>query len=140
MAFKPGAVTRRFSRRRRATTTPAARYIRAAKQAVIKAGQYAYRDRRAKKRDFRALLDRPHQCGRASAGAVVQPPDQRAVNLAGIEIDRKALADLAVHERCGVYRDRGAGESRAREARPSAKTHVEGRVHEFSMESGEDSL
>ena len=56
---KRGVTARRrhkkFSTRRRATTTPGARSIRAAKQAVIKAGQYAFRDRRAKKREFRAL-------------------------------------------------------------------------------------
>ena len=39
--------------------------FRAAKQAVIKAGQYAYRDRRAKKRDFRALWITAHQRRRA---------------------------------------------------------------------------
>ena len=70
---------------------------RAAKQAVIKAGQYAYRDRRAKKRDFRALwitrinaAARVHElaCSRLIAG----------LRLAGIEIDRKLLADLAIHD------------------------------------------
>ena len=69
----------------------------AAKQAVIKAGQYAYRDRRAKKRDFRALwivrinaAARTHELSysRLIAG----------LRLAGIEIDRKLLADLAVHD------------------------------------------
>ena len=70
---------------------------RAAKQAVIKAGQYAYRDRRAKKRDFRALWI-------ARINAAVRPLGlnySRMINgldLAGIEIDRKALADLAIHE------------------------------------------
>ena len=70
---------------------------RAAKQAVIKAGQYAYRDRRAKKRDFRALWI-------ARINAAVRPLGlnySRLINgldLAGIEIDRKALADLAIHE------------------------------------------
>ena len=70
---------------------------RAAKQAVIKAGQYAFRDRRAKKRDFRALwitrinaAARTHELcySRLIAG----------LRLAGIEIDRKLLADLAVHD------------------------------------------
>ena len=71
--------------------------FRAAKQAVIKAGQYAYRDRRAKKRDFRALWI-------ARINAAARPLGlsySRMINalaLAGIEIDRKALADLAVHE------------------------------------------
>jgi large subunit ribosomal protein L20 len=73
---------------------------RAAKQAVIKAGQYAYRDRRAKKRDFRALWI-------ARINAAARPLGlsySRMINglsLAGIEIDRKAQADLAVHEPAG---------------------------------------
>ena len=48
---------------RRATTTRGARSYRAAKQAVIKAGQYAFRDRRVRKREFRALVDNAHQRG-----------------------------------------------------------------------------
>ena len=51
--------------------------FRAAKQAVIKAGQYAYRDRRAKKREFRALwITRINAAARVHR-AVVQPADQR---------------------------------------------------------------
>ncbi len=71
--------------------------FRAAKQAVIKAGQYAYRDRRAKKRDFRALWI-------ARINAAARPVGLsysrliNGLNLAGIEIDRKTLADLAVHD------------------------------------------
>lgn len=70
---------------------------RAAKQAVIKAGQYAYRDRRAKKREFRALW-----ITRINAAARVHGLSySRMVNglqKAGIEIDRKLLADLAVND------------------------------------------
>ena len=70
---------------------------RAAKQAVIKAGQYAFRDRRAKKRDFRALW-----IARINAAARMHGLSySRLINglkTAGIEIDRKALADLAVHD------------------------------------------
>ena len=70
---------------------------RAAKQAVIKAGQYAYRDRRAKKREFRALW-----ITRINAAARVHGLSySRMINglmLAGVEIDRKMLADLAVHD------------------------------------------
>jgi large subunit ribosomal protein L20 len=70
---------------------------RAAKQAVVKAGQYAFRDRRAKKRDFRALwivrinaAARMHELSysRLIAG----------LRKAGIEIDRKLLADLALND------------------------------------------
>ena len=70
---------------------------RTAKQAVIKAGQYAYRDRRAKKRDFRTLwIARINAAARAhelSYSRLIA-----GLRLAGIEIDRKLLADLAVHD------------------------------------------
>jgi large subunit ribosomal protein L20 len=70
---------------------------RAAKQAVIKAGQYAFRDRRAKKRDFRALW-----IVRINAAARVHGLSYSrliaGLKASGIEIDRKLLADLAVHD------------------------------------------
>jgi large subunit ribosomal protein L20 len=70
---------------------------RAAKQAVIKAGQYAYRDRRAKKRDFRALW-----ITRINAAARIHEMTYSrmiaGLRMAGIEIDRKLLADLAMHD------------------------------------------
>ena len=71
---------------------------RIAKQAGMKAGQYAYRDRRAKKRDFRALWI-------VRINAAVRELDMSySVFIAGlkkaaIDIDRKVLADLAVHDR-----------------------------------------
>ena len=70
---------------------------RAAKQAVIKAGQYAFRDRRAKKRDFRALW-----IARINAAARMHGLSYSrliaGLKAAGIAVDRKLLADLAVHE------------------------------------------
>jgi len=70
---------------------------RAAKQAVIKAGQYAYRDRRAKKREFRALW-----IARINAAARLHGLSySRMINgleQAGLAIDRKMLADLAVND------------------------------------------
>ena len=70
---------------------------RTAKQAVIKAGQYAFRDRRAKKRDFRALWST-----RINAAARLHELSYSrliaGLRLAGIEIDRKLLADLAVND------------------------------------------
>src|SRR5690606_13095409 len=70
---------------------------RAAKQAVIKAGQYAFRDRRAKKREFRALW-----IARINAAARVHGLSySKIINglvKAGVEIDRKVLADLAVFD------------------------------------------
>ena len=71
--------------------------FRAAKQAVIKAGQYAYRDRRAKKREFRALwIARINAASRPLGLSYSRLIN--GLNLAGIEIDRKTLADLAVHD------------------------------------------
>ncbi|MCO7245311.1 MULTISPECIES: 50S ribosomal protein L20 [Halomonadaceae] len=74
------------------------RVFRVAKQAVIKAGQYAYRDRRNRKRQFRALWIQ-----RINAGARMNGMSYSrfvgGLKKAGIEIDRKVLADLAVHEK-----------------------------------------
>ena len=71
--------------------------FRIAKQAVIKAGQYAYRDRRQRKRQFRALW-----IARINAGARMHGLSYsrfiNGLNKAGIEIDRKVLADIAVYE------------------------------------------
>ncbi|GGO81984.1 MAG: 50S ribosomal protein L20 [Oceanospirillaceae bacterium] len=73
------------------------RVFRVAKQAVIKAGQYAYRDRRQRKRQFRALW-----IARINAGARTNGLSYSrliaGLKKASIEIDRKVLADLAVHE------------------------------------------
>jgi large subunit ribosomal protein L20 len=70
---------------------------RVAKQAVTKAGQYAYRDRRQRKRQFRALW-----ITRINAGARLHGLSySRMINglkRAGNEIDRKVLADLAVQD------------------------------------------
>ena len=74
---------------------------RVAKQAVIKAGQYAYRDRKAKKRDFRQLW-----IVRINAAARLHGLSySRFINglkKAGIAIDRKMLAELAVYNK-GVF-------------------------------------
>jgi large subunit ribosomal protein L20 len=71
--------------------------FRVAKQAVIKAGQYAYKGRKIKKRDYRALwIQRLNAAARAhglSYSRLIA-----GLRLAGFEIDRKALADLAVNE------------------------------------------
>ncbi len=71
---------------------------RAAKQAVIKAGQYSYRDRRAKKREFRRLwIVRINAAAREFGLSYSRFMD--GLNKADIEVDRKVLADLAVHDR-----------------------------------------
>ena len=70
---------------------------RVAKQAVIKAGQYAYRDRRVKKRQFRALwIQRINAAARMNGLSYSRMIN--GLNKAGITIDRKMLADIAVHD------------------------------------------
>jgi large subunit ribosomal protein L20 len=71
--------------------------FRAAKQAVIKAGQYAYRGRREKKREFRALwITRINAAARLCGLTYSTMID--GMNKAGLAIDRKVLADLAVQD------------------------------------------
>jgi large subunit ribosomal protein L20 len=71
--------------------------FRTAKQAVIKAGQYAYRGRREKKREFRALWITRINAAARLCGADLQHADRRPEQ-GGLAIDRKVLADLAVHD------------------------------------------
>jgi large subunit ribosomal protein L20 len=71
--------------------------IRVARQAVEKAGQYAYRDRKVKKRSFRALwIQRIIAAVRAEGMTYGQ--FIHALKLANIDLDRKVLADIAMHE------------------------------------------
>ena len=71
--------------------------IRIARQAVEKAGQYAYRDRKAKKRTFRALwIQRINAAVRAEGLTYGQ--FMHGLKLAGVDLDRKVLADLAMNE------------------------------------------
>ena len=68
---------------------------RIAKEAVMKAGQYAYRDRRNKKRDFRALWIARINAAVRELG-LTYSAFMAGMKKANIEIDRKVLADLAV--------------------------------------------
>ena len=71
--------------------------IRAAKAAVDKSMQYAYRDRKNRKREFRALwIQRINAAAREEG--LTYGVFMHGLKLAGIELDRKVLADLAVHE------------------------------------------
>ena len=71
--------------------------IRVAMQAVEKAGQYAYRDRRVRKRKFRALwIQRINAAAREHG--VTYGQFIHGLTQAGIEVDRKVLADIAVRE------------------------------------------
>lgn len=74
------------------------RVYRVAKQAVIKAGQYAYRDRKQRKRQFRALWivrinAAARECGLSYSRFM------NGLSKAEVEIDRKVLADIAVHDK-----------------------------------------
>ena len=71
--------------------------IRIAKQAVDKAGQYAYRDRRNKKRSFRALwIQRINAAARAEGFTYSQ--FMHGLQLAGVDMDRKVLSAIAAEE------------------------------------------
>ncbi len=75
------------------------RNFRTATQAVDKANQYATRDRKARKRQFRALwIQRINAAVRAHDESLTYSRFINGLALAGIEVDRKVLADLAVHE------------------------------------------
>src|SRR5690554_40834 len=73
------------------------RVFRVAKQAVIKADQYAYRDRRNRKRAFRALWIARINAG-ARANGLSYSRLIAGLKKANVEIDRKVLADLAMNE------------------------------------------
>lgn len=74
------------------------RIYRVAKQAVIKAGQYAYRDRRVKKRTFRALwITRINAASRANG--LNYSRLIAGLKKSEIALDRRVLADLAIHDK-----------------------------------------
>ena len=92
----------------------ASRHYRTAKEAVLKADQYRYRDRRNRKRDFRRLwITRINAAARQNDLSYSQ--FMHGLALAGVEVDRKILADIAVRDaeafrrfadraRCGKHR------------------------------------
>jgi large subunit ribosomal protein L20 len=72
-------------------------HYKAAKEALLKADSYAYRDRRNKKRDFRRLwITRINAAARLNGMSYSQ--FIHGMQLAGIELDRKVLADIAVRD------------------------------------------
>ena len=103
MRVKSGTVTHR---RHKKVTDQAKGYygrrkntFKVAKQAVDKANQYATRDRKNRKRQFRALwIQRINAAVRSHDEALTYSRFINGLSLAGIEVDRKVLADLAVHE------------------------------------------
>ena len=103
MRVKGGTVTHRRHKKvldqakgyygRRSTT------FKVARQAVDKANQYATRDRKNRKRNFRALwIQRINAAVRSFDESLTYSRFINGLALAGIEVDRKVLADLAVHE------------------------------------------
>ena len=70
--------------------------IRVAKQSLDKALQYAYRDRRTKKRDFRSLWIQRINAGARQEG-ITYSQFINGLNKSGIKLDRKVLADIAYH-------------------------------------------
>ena len=75
------------------------RNVRTAKQAVEKAMQYQTRDRKVRKRNFRALwIQRINAAVRAHDDGLTYSRFINGLAMSGIEVDRKVLADLAVHE------------------------------------------
>ncbi len=73
--------------------------FKVARQAVDRANEYATRDRKARKRNFRALwIQRINAAVRAHDEALTYSRFINGLCRAGIEVDRKVLADLAVHE------------------------------------------
>jgi large subunit ribosomal protein L20 len=74
------------------------RVYRVAKQAVIKAGQYAYRDRRQRKRQFRALWITRINAG-ARENGLSYSRFMDGLKKASIALDRKVLADMAVYDK-----------------------------------------
>lgn len=74
------------------------RTFRSAKQQVIKSGQYAYRDRRVKKREFRALWI--IRIGAAAKeNGISYNRFINGLSKAGVALDRKVLADMAIHDK-----------------------------------------
>ena len=72
--------------------------FRIAKEAVMKAGQYQYRDRRNRKREFRALWIARINAAARELG-MTYSVFMNGLRKAEIEVDRKVLADLAVHDK-----------------------------------------
>ena len=74
------------------------RVFRVAKQAVIKAGQYAYRDRRQRKRQFRSLwIARINAASRSNGMSYSQFIN--GLKKANIALDRRVLSDIAIHDK-----------------------------------------
>lgn len=101
MRVKRGIVRRRRHTKLRKLTKgyrgSRSRTIRKGKEALMKAGQHAFRDRRKKKRDFRSLwIVRLNAAVRPSG--LTYSTFMSGLKAKGIALDRKALSELAIHE------------------------------------------
>ena len=76
------------------------RSYRVATQSVMKAGQYAFRDRRARKGDFRSLWI-VRISAACKANGTSYSKFMHGLKVAGITLDRKVLADVAMHDEAG---------------------------------------
>ena len=98
---RPGAVTRRRRKRilraARGYRGARSKLFKSAKQAVIKAGQYAYRDRRVRKREFRALWI-IRISGACTTRGVSYSHFIGGLKKASIGLDRKSIADMAYND------------------------------------------
>jgi large subunit ribosomal protein L20 len=93
-----GARHKKVLRRAKGYYNARRKTFKAANQAVMKAGQYAYRDRRARKRDFRALWIARINAGARECG-LSYSRFMNGLKKAAIALDRKILADLAIHDK-----------------------------------------
>ena len=103
MRVKGGVVTRRRHKKIIKMTKgqwgTRSKLFRRANESMMKSYWYAYRDRRNRKRQFRALwIQRINAAVRSHDEALTYSRFINGLSLAGIEVDRKVLADLAVHE------------------------------------------
>ena len=91
---------KRLFKRARGFVGGRGRLLRAMKETLVRAGAYAYRDRRARKRDFRSLWI-------VRINAAVRQRGLRysqfiyGLNKAGIQLDRKSLSEMAIHDPAG---------------------------------------
>ena len=87
--------------------------FRVAKEAVMKAGQYAYRDRRARKREFRALWIARINAAARELGMTYSAL-MNGLHKAAIDIDRKVLADIAVADKAAFAKIAAQAQAQAK--------------------------
>ena len=109
--------------------------IRIAKQAVEKANQYAFRDRKRRKRTFRALWIQRLNAAVRNFG-LTYSRFIAGLDKAGVMVDRKVLSDLAIHEPAAFAGDRRQGQGRARGLTFSGPWRATGAPSAIAAEEG----